>query len=58
LGENALYDSPLPLNTPSQDDSRESGDIADESDEFCHFMVWNDLSEKEEEQKQSLTDDD
>ena len=55
LGKNPLDDSSNPLNILFQDDSR---DLADESDDFFHFMGWNDSSEQEEERKQSFSEDD
>lgn len=44
------------MNVLFQDDSSDSADVADELNEFFRFMVWNDLSEEEEEQKQSFTE--
>jgi hypothetical protein len=41
---------PVPLNARILDDSNDSEDLA--ADEFFRFMIWNDLSEEEADEKQ------
>jgi len=54
LGKTAPENPPIPLNSLFPDDSTSTDsdeDLAEELEEFFRFMIWNDLSGKEEKRK-------
>jgi hypothetical protein len=58
MDKSAPNDSPITLNNLFQDDSSDSGDLADGLDQFSRFIVWGDVSQEEKERKQSFIEDD
>jgi hypothetical protein len=58
LGQNCSENQPIPLNSLFPEDTTDSDeDVADELDEFFLFMIWNDFSGEEEEEKSSFIED-
>ena len=55
LGKTAPENPLIPLNSLLPEDSTE--DLAEELDEFFRFMIWNDWSGEEEEEKSSFIED-
>jgi hypothetical protein len=60
LGKTAHENPPVPLNPLFPEDSASTNsdeDLAAELDEFLRFMIWNDVSGKEEEENSSFIED-
>jgi hypothetical protein len=60
MGKTAPENPPIPLNSLFPEDSVSTDsdkDLAEELDEFFHFMIWNDLSREEEEEDSSVIED-
>jgi hypothetical protein len=58
LDKTAPENPPIPLNSLFPEDSTDSDeDLAEELDEFFSFMIWNDLSGEEEEEKSIFIED-
>jgi len=60
LGTTAPENPPVSLNSLFPEDSVSTDsdeDLAEETDEFFRFMIWNDLSGEEEEEDSSFIED-